>query len=96
MVVGKGMAVGVAQFMMAAAGTSGLLVAAEQEAEYLDWTQMQEQTLKPQRPAPTSQAPPPEGSKTSLHSMTSLGSGVQTQETVWNSPHSTHDSRYWN
>lgn len=48
MVVGKGMAVGVAQFMMAAAGTSGLLVAAEQEAEYLDWTQMQEQTLKPQ------------------------------------------------
>lgn len=46
MMAKKGMAVKVAQPMAAAEGTGSLHMAADQEAEHLDWTQMQEQTLK--------------------------------------------------
>lgn len=48
MMMGKGMGVGVAQSMAVAAGSRGLHMATDQEAEHSDWTQMQEQTLKPQ------------------------------------------------
>lgn len=46
MMAGKGMAVRVAQPMAVAEGISRLHMATDQEAEHLDWTQMQEQTLE--------------------------------------------------
>lgn len=46
MMEGKGVAMRVAQPMAMAEGTRSLRMANNQEAEHLDWTQMQEQTLK--------------------------------------------------